>query len=97
VFTLTPVTIADIATRFTGSTVQYTLKVVRAKRDADTDRATPYADHRGQSASAQASQGYRQHDHRRNAHRSGVGTHARLADHERRQRRLHVGRRPRLE
>jgi hypothetical protein len=40
--TLTPVTIADIASRITGNTVSYTLKVVRARRDADADSAVPY-------------------------------------------------------
>lgn len=41
-YTLTPVTIADIAPRITGNTTQYTVKVVRAVRDADTDQAVPY-------------------------------------------------------
>lgn len=42
-YTLTPVTVADIAPRYTGNVVQYTVKVVRAVRDADTDQAVPYA------------------------------------------------------
>ena len=40
--TLTPVTIADIASRVSGDTVEYTLSVVKAVRDADHDDATPY-------------------------------------------------------
>jgi len=42
-YTLTPVTVADVARRITGNTVQYTVKVVRAIRDADTDDVVPYA------------------------------------------------------
>ena len=42
-FTLTAVTIADITPRYAGSSVTYTLKVVRANRDADSDEAMPYA------------------------------------------------------
>ena len=41
-YTLTPVTVADIAPRFSGNNVTYTLKVVRANRDADTDDVSPY-------------------------------------------------------
>jgi hypothetical protein len=41
VYTLTPVIVADVASRFTGNTVQYTLKVVRATVDADLDRSQP--------------------------------------------------------
>lgn len=43
VFTLTPVTVADVASRVDGTDVQYTVKVVRATRDADSDSVTPYA------------------------------------------------------
>ena len=43
IYTLTPVTIADIAPRYSGNTVSLTLKVVRAKRDADVDQVVPYA------------------------------------------------------
>lgn len=42
-YTLTPVTVADIATRLSGSVVQYTIKVVRAIRDSASDSAVPYA------------------------------------------------------
>ena len=42
-FTLTAVTVADITPRYSGNTVAYTLKVVRANRDADADEAIPYA------------------------------------------------------
>jgi hypothetical protein len=42
IYTRTPVTIADIAERFDGANVVYTLMVVRAKRDADVDQAFPY-------------------------------------------------------
>ncbi len=41
-YTLTPVTIADVAARITGGSTQFTLKVVRANRDADVDSAMPY-------------------------------------------------------
>lgn len=41
-YTLTPVTIAQIGSRITGSTVVYTVKVVRAQRDADNDQTVPY-------------------------------------------------------
>jgi hypothetical protein len=42
IYTFTPVTVADVATRITGANTQYTLKVVRASRDADLDSVTPY-------------------------------------------------------
>lgn len=41
-YTLTPVTVADVAERRDGASVQYTVKVVRARRNADTDSTTPY-------------------------------------------------------
>jgi hypothetical protein len=41
-YTLTPVTLADIAPRHSGNTVTYTLKVVRVTRDADSDDVCPY-------------------------------------------------------
>lgn len=41
VSSLTPVTIADIASRISGNTYEYTLSVVRATRDV-ADDATPY-------------------------------------------------------
>ena len=40
--TMTPVTVADIASRITGNNVQYTIKVNRSWRDADLDRVRPY-------------------------------------------------------
>lgn len=42
-YTLTPVSVADVASFITGNTVQYTVKVVRAVRDADVDMVVPYA------------------------------------------------------
>ncbi len=42
IYTRTPVTVADVNKKITGNTVIYTLKVVRAKRDADIDSAVPY-------------------------------------------------------
>jgi len=41
-FTLTPVTVADVVGRVTGANTTYTLKVVRARRDADVDQVSPY-------------------------------------------------------
>jgi hypothetical protein len=41
-YTLTPVTVLDIALRYSGNTVLYTLKVGRADRDADADSVVPY-------------------------------------------------------
>tara|TARA_R110000868_G_scaffold79604_34_gene226501 strand:+ start:788 stop:7642 length:6855 start_codon:yes stop_codon:yes gene_type:complete len=45
--TLTPVTVADVVTRTSGSTVTVTLKVVRAVRDVDNDTAAAYVIHAG--------------------------------------------------
>lgn len=42
IYTFTPVTVADVAKRITGANTQFTLKVVRASRDADLDSVTPY-------------------------------------------------------
>lgn len=43
IFTLTPVTVADVVGRVNGANTTYTLKVVRARRDADVDQVAPYA------------------------------------------------------
>ena len=42
IYTRTPVTITDVAERYDGANVTYTLLVARAKRDTDIDQAFPY-------------------------------------------------------